>query len=115
MFSAIRRYVILAAPMRLKLVLLTSLVGMLISAGAALGLAVATVGSWKAFFDPSRPIDWTVVAIYAIPLLTAVVASVFVYRHTARRRKLQSVLTGVLVLLLSLIVYIALTLGPFHI
>jgi len=38
--------------------------------------------------------------MWTIPLLIGLLAGVFVYRHTARRRKLQSVLTGILVLVL---------------
>jgi hypothetical protein len=108
MFSAIRRYAILAAPMRFKLVLLTSFIGALSGAGASVGIVFATLGSWRYFIsEPTH--DWTGVVLYAIPLATALVGSIFVYRHTARRRKLQSVLTGLLILLLCLLVFIGLT------
>lgn len=39
---------------------------------------------------------------FAPPFLAAFLASMFVYRHTARRRKLQGALSLILVLLLSL-------------
>ena len=98
--------------MRFKLVLLTSLIGALISAGTSVGIVSATLGSWQWFL--SQPThDSTGLVIYAIPLATALGASIFVYRHTARRRKLQSVLTGILILLLCLVIFIGLTFSSF--
>lgn len=98
--------------MRFKLVLLTSLIGALIGAGAVVGIGFATLGSWIGFLK-QPPHDWTSTLIQAIPLATALGASIFVYRHTARRRKLQSVLTGILILLLCLVIFIGLTFGNF--
>ena len=46
-----------------------------------------------------------------LPVLTSLGAGVFVYRHTARRRKLQAVLTIILSFLMShLVMYLALLL-----
>ena len=93
--------------MRFKLVLLTSLAGALIGAGASIGLIRATLGSWMKTYDPALSAHgWTAIVIYLIPLTIALLGGVFVYRHTARRRKLQAVITGTLVLLLCLVAYI---------
>lgn len=100
--------------MRLKLVLLTSLVGAVIGAGASIAMIVGTLGSWNIADPAFSAHGWTAIVIYAIPLATAIAASVFVYRHTARRRKLQAVLTAILVLLLSLLAFTALSLGFFR-
>ena len=98
--------------MRLKLVLLTSLVGTVIGAGASITIVVVTLGSWMKTDDPALSAHgWLAVVIDVIPLATAFGAGFFVYRHTARRRKLQAVLTAILVVLLCLITYTALTLG----
>jgi hypothetical protein len=97
--------------MRLKLVLLTSLVGAVIGAGASIAIIVGAFGAWR-IDDPALSAHgWTAIVIYVIPLVTAFAAGFFVYRHTARRRKLQAVLTAVLVLLLSWTTFVALTLG----
>jgi cytochrome bd-type quinol oxidase subunit 2 len=44
--------------------------------------------------------------IYLLPVLTTLLASIFVYRHTARRRKLQAALTALISLLLSLALFL---------
>jgi uncharacterized membrane-anchored protein len=41
-----------------------------------------------------------------LPIATIIFASIFVYRHTARRRKLQAFLTVVLATLLTLALFI---------
>jgi uncharacterized membrane protein YfcA len=84
--------------MRWKLIILTSL-----------GAALIAFGTWSAvvigFFGDARALalhDWLLLASALAPLLLSTFAGVFVYRHTARRRKTQAILTG----LLSLIFWI---------
>jgi small-conductance mechanosensitive channel len=43
-----------------------------------------------------------VTATYLLPVLATLLASIFVYRHTARRRKLQAVLTAFISLVLTI-------------
>jgi hypothetical protein len=95
--------------MRLKLVLLAALLGTLLGAGAPIAIFAATMG-WSAFY-PARfgyqTDTWLTLLMYLPPLLTAIFAGFFVYRHTARHRKLQAIITGLLVIILCVIAYIA--------
>ena len=84
--------------MRFRLILLSSLAGALIGIALEIAIVVAALGSWTRSYDPVyNRHEWV---MWTIPLLIGLLAGVFVYRHTARRRKLQSVLTGILVLVL---------------
>ena len=75
-------------------------------------IVAGTLGSWMKITDPALSAQrWTAIVVYVIPLITALVAGFFVYRHTARRRKLQAALTAILVLLLCLMTFTAVTLG----
>jgi hypothetical protein len=93
--------------MRLKLVLLMSLLAAVLGAGASIGIIVGTLGSWiHPFASPGYGSNrWIPPALYLPPLVTALLASSFVYRHTARRRKLQAAVTGILTLLLCLFAF----------
>ena len=51
--------------------------------------------------------DRRLLASTAIPILMAAVASVFVYRHTAKQRKLQAVISALLAVILTVDFYIA--------
>jgi uncharacterized membrane protein HdeD (DUF308 family) len=51
---------------------------------------------------PIQPHDWLLLASAAVPLAMAGFAGFFIYRHTARRRKTQAVLTVLLTLFLSI-------------
>jgi hypothetical protein len=97
--------------MRLKLVLLTSLVGTVIGAGASIVIISFTLGSWAKLADPALARSGGTAILILFPLITALAAGFFVYRHTARRRKLQAALTAILVLLFCLITFTAVTLG----
>ena len=93
--------------MRLKLVLLTSLLGALFGAGVSIAILGATLG-WRAFSFARfgyQAGNWVGLLIYLPPLVASVFASIFVYRHTARRRKLQAALTAILVLILCVVAY----------
>ncbi len=95
--------------MRWKLLLLASLVAALLGFGlwgaitiAFFGTAVDLVHHAGAFF-----------ASLLLPLGLAVFAGVFVYRHTARRRKTQAVISATLtVFLITGIYLVAMRISP---
>jgi hypothetical protein len=91
--------------MRLKLVLLTSLVAAILSAGGAVAIVLGTLGARGLTLAHLgfRSDTWVTILICIPPLVSAMLAAIFVYRHTARRRKLQATLSGILVLVLCLI------------
>ncbi|MGH9907779.1 MAG: hypothetical protein ACRD8U_19600 [Pyrinomonadaceae bacterium] len=88
--------------MRLKLVLIASLVAALLGSGASIIIILGRFSSLKILSTP----DVLVAATLALPVTTVLLAAVFVYRHTARRRKTQALLTGILGAFLSLAVFI---------
>lgn len=98
--------------MRLKLVLLTSVVGAVIGTGVSIGIIFAVLGTRMKVFDHAVATrGWTGLLVHLFPLFIAAAAGFFVYRHTARRRKLQAALTVVLVVLFCFIVFVALSFG----
>jgi purine-cytosine permease-like protein len=84
--------------MRLKLVLIASLLAAIVGAGTSVAIVFAVFSSMRPLAKPG----WLVLGTFLLPLATCLLASIFVYRHTARRRKLQAFLTALLSLLLSL-------------
>ena len=88
--------------MRLKLVLLTSLIAALIGALVSAALVVFWIGTLDYIVDSPeyRSGPWYRFIVYLPPILTALLGAIFVYRHTAFRRKLQAILTAATVLLL---------------
>jgi drug/metabolite transporter (DMT)-like permease len=88
--------------MRLKLVLISSLIAAIAGAGSAIAIILSVFSS----LHPTTP-GLAMVATYLLPLLTTLLASVFVYRHTARRRKLQAFLTAIIALLLTILIFVA--------
>ncbi len=83
--------------MRWKLLVAASLVAAVVCAGGSYGLIYALY-----HFRRPYPATLTILALVElIYLALSVSASVFVYRHTARRRKLQAVITLLLSLLLA--------------
>ena len=55
-------------------------------------------------FGPIRPVqrhDWLLLASASVPLVFAAFSAFFVYRHTARRRKTQAVISFFLTLILA--------------
>src|SRR5437870_8831343 len=95
--------------MRLKLVLVTSLLGAVLASGASIAIIAATLGRHglmiaKLGFGSDERIG---LLLLALSFVTALLAGTFVYRHTARRRKTQATLTGILVLILSVAAFIA--------
>jgi hypothetical protein len=83
--------------LRWKLLLPTSLAAALVGAGVSYGLAYLLYR-----FRRPYPATLTVLTIVELTCLAlGAGASVFVYRHTARRRKLQALLALLLSLLLA--------------
>lgn len=83
--------------MRWKLLIITSLVAALLSAGGMHALVY-----WMtAYLTPLSEQPYLIAGLIIIPLVVATLASIFVYRHTARRRKLQATLTALLSIILT--------------
>lgn len=83
---------------------------------ASLAAAVLGVGLWSLFtivcFGAASDLgrhDWILLASALIPLGLIAYAGLFVYRHTARRRKTQVVITVLLSLMLTPAIYLAAT------
>ena len=83
--------------MRWKLLIAASLVAAVAGAGACLLVARFAPSAWP---DASAP--GAARAVLLLPVAAVVAASIFVYRHTARRRSLQALLTALLASLLTL-------------
>ena len=83
--------------MRLKLVIAASVLAAVVGAGSCIALVLG-VFSVKALSNPGL----LVVSTLLLPIATITFASIFVYRHTARRRKLQAFLTAIIAMLLTL-------------
>ena len=88
--------------MRLKLVLISSLIAAIVGAGSAIAIILFAFSSLKPITTPGL----LVVSTYLLPTVATLLASIFVYRHTARRRKLQAVLTAIITLLLTISVFV---------
>ncbi|HWN11617.1 MAG TPA: hypothetical protein VNO50_20485 [Pyrinomonadaceae bacterium] len=89
--------------MRLKLVIISSLVAAIAGAGSAIVIILAVFASLKPMTSPGL----LVAATCLLPAIMIVLAAMFVYRHTARRRKLQAALTAILAVLLSITFFVA--------
>jgi hypothetical protein len=84
--------------MRLKLVLISSLTAAIVGAGSVIAIILFVFSSLKPIATPGG----LVFSTFLLPMLTTALASIFVYRHTARRRKLQAALTVLTSLVLIL-------------
>jgi len=87
--------------MRWKLVIISSLIAALVALGLWCAVAIGLFGSASALARH----DWLLLGSAALPLLVAAFGAVFVYRHTAKRRKLQATITSLLVLFLTVGLY----------
>ena len=87
--------------MRLKLVLAASLLAAIAGAGSCIALVLG-VFEVKAWSNPGLLVTSTLL----LPIAAIIFASIFVYRHTARRRKLQAFLTATLSTLLTLALFV---------
>lgn len=83
--------------MRLRLVLAASLLAAIVGAGSCVALVLG-VFSAEALSNPGLLVSFTLL----LPIAATIFASIFVYRHTARRRRLQAFLTALLATLLTL-------------
>lgn len=87
--------------MRLKLVIAASVLAAVVGAGSCIALVLG-VFSVKALSSPGLLAASTLL----LPILAIVFASIFVYRHTARRRKLQAFLTALIAIILTLSMFV---------
>jgi ABC-type antimicrobial peptide transport system permease subunit len=83
--------------LRWKLLIATSLVAALIGAGASYGLVYLLYHVRR----PYPPTLTLLIIVESVFLVMSIIAGIFVYRHTARRRKVQVFITVLLCLLLS--------------
>ncbi|HXC69367.1 MAG TPA: hypothetical protein VN644_05300 [Pyrinomonadaceae bacterium] len=97
----VRLYGILPSGMRLRLVIAASLLAAIAGAGSCIALVLG-VFSVKTLSSPGLLVASTLL----LPVLAIIFASIFVYRHTARRRRLQAVLTALLATLLTLAFFV---------
>ncbi len=88
--------------MRWKLLLIVSLIASIVGSGAAIAIILFLSGT-ASRLEPNS-IDLIALSPLIIPVAIVIVAGIFVYRHTARRRKLQAMATVLLsaILLLTL-------------
>jgi Kef-type K+ transport system membrane component KefB len=88
--------------MRLKLVIAVSLLAAIVGAGSCIALVLG-VFSVRALSNRGLLLTSTLL----LPMATIIVSSIFVYRHTAKRRRLQAFLTAILatVLTIALIIF----------
>ena len=87
--------------MRLKLVIIASVLAAVVGAGASIALVLG-VFAVKSLSSPGL----LAASTFLLPIAAIVFASIFVYRHTARRRKLQAFLTALLATLLTISIFI---------
>jgi Na+/proline symporter len=86
--------------MRWKLIIIAALVTTIIGAGLPFiiyNLLVST-DNFKSYFP--------LMFLFIIPIFTIVFSSIFVYRHTARRRSLQAMATALLSCILLLLTFL---------
>lgn len=91
--------------MRLKLIISASLLAAVLGAGACTAILLAFFSSLRLSSSPSL----LVVSTFVLPTAAIVFASVFVYRHTSRRRKLQAVMTALLSIILTISFFVIAT------
>jgi len=89
--------------MRWKLLITTSVAAALVGFSVWCGLAIGVFGSARALARN----DGLLLASIMIPLTVAGAGGFFAYRHTARRRKLQALITILLAIFLTIVVYLA--------
>ena len=89
--------------MRWKLLLVASLLAAVAGAGAGLGIIYGLLGSTRPVTAPDLP---ALLALLA-PLVVITFTSLFVYRHTARRRALQAAAAVLLAAALTLAALVA--------
>ena len=88
--------------MRLKLVFISAVVAATVGAGCAIAIILSVFSSLKPISAPGL----LVLATFLLPAVAILLAAIFVYRHTARRRKLQAALTVFICLILTLAFFV---------
>jgi hypothetical protein len=88
--------------MRLKLVLISAVIAAVAGAGSAIAIILSVFSSLRPITTPGL----LVLSTYLLPAFATLLASVFVYRHTARRRRLQAMLTAIIALILTILLFI---------
>jgi uncharacterized membrane protein len=88
--------------MRWKLLGLVSVIGALFGVTLWSSLTIATFGSASSLARNG----WITLGTLVIPMGVSVFGALFVYRHTAHRRKTQATLATLLTLLLTAAVYL---------
>src|SRR5258706_2154227 len=88
--------------MRWKLLIIASLAAALVGFGLWSTLVIGAFGNARTVARN----DWLLLSTMILPLAVAVYSGIFVYRHTARRRKTQATVTVVLALVLSVVAYL---------
>jgi uncharacterized membrane protein len=88
--------------MRWKLLVSVSFVAALLALGLWSAITIAVFGSARVLAQN----DWLLLGSLVIPLGVTTFAGVFVYRHTAKRRKTQVLIATVLVLILTGALYL---------
>jgi len=87
--------------MRWRLLIVTSILAAVGGFGLWCVVAIGIFGSARALARH----DFLLLVSALIPLIATGVGGFFAYRHTARRRKLQSMITAILTILLVLVFY----------
>jgi small-conductance mechanosensitive channel len=88
--------------MRLKLVLICSLIAAVAGAGSAIAIILAVFSSLRPITTPGV----LVASTYLLPATATLLSSIFVYRHTAKRRRLQAILTVIISLVLTILLFV---------
>lgn len=88
--------------MRLKLVFISALIAAIVGAGGAVAIILSVFSSLSPLLKPGV----VVFSTFLLPVVATLIAAIFVYRHTARRRRLQAALTTIISLLLILAVFL---------
>jgi hypothetical protein len=91
--------------MRVKLVFTCSLLAAIVGTGSSIAIVLWRFTSLRPLREPGL----LVLSTYLLPVLATLAASIFVYRHTARRRRLQAALTAIVALLLTILFFIIAT------
>ena len=91
--------------MRPKLVVGIATLSALLGAGSCIGIVLGVSSALNPVGKPGL----LAFATLLLPIASIIFASIFVYRHTARRRKLQALITAVLATILTLGIFVLAT------
>lgn len=86
--------------MRWKLLIITSLIAALLNAGG-MYLFAYLISAYMTRLHGTIGMEAT---LLLVPLVVSTLAGIFVYRHTARRRKLQATLTSLASFIFAVII-----------